>query len=261
MPIDQLVDSIQNINSESILSASADCYYSNKTSSYEMRVLYQSINSFVDLFQKANDAFITGNESEALIIYSKAYLFYQAFGNESAIGVVKNNMGNIHYKQKRYQEGFLAFSDSVQIIQQLYNRYLQKYLKFGIKKEDLLVDEGFKDMSDALIQRQFNLAEKSYQYLVEHKHHFDEETKILIIQFQLASKGNWRKDLQNRINLIKEKKDYPQDLKVFQGFVVEVINQYQITLSSIAISEYFEPLSSFIMLRLSYCYFLLNDKD
>lgn len=85
----------------------------------------------------ANEAFNQGNDSQAIIGYAVANQFYLENGNVLGSGVIQNNMGAIHMRNKRFGESINSFRQSIEIIESEWDRYKKKYMKFGVTEQEL----------------------------------------------------------------------------------------------------------------------------
>jgi len=85
--------------------------------SEEITQLYQSFSKLKFVMKYANAEFFSGNDAQALINYSNALKLYEEINNKDGIGMTYNNIGNIHLKNKRYEEAIEYYRKAVQVIE------------------------------------------------------------------------------------------------------------------------------------------------
>lgn len=91
--------------------------------SEEITQLYQSFSKLKFLMKYANAEFFSGNDAQALINYSNALKLYEEINNTEGIGMTYNNIGNIHLKNKRYEEAINYYRKAVELIENDLNAY------------------------------------------------------------------------------------------------------------------------------------------
>ena len=92
--------------------------YENSTST-EIRELYKAFNKLSSTLKFESNTFV-GNDTQSLLEYAEACEIFQEVGNIKAMGICHNNMGNIHYRNKRYREAVEAYTGAVKLAIQLY---------------------------------------------------------------------------------------------------------------------------------------------
>jgi hypothetical protein len=75
-------------------------------------------------------------------------------------------MGAIHMRNKRFSESIGSFRQSIEVIENEWERYKKKYMKYGVTEQELQVDQEFQKLSTIVLNRCFNLCECLSQYLL-----------------------------------------------------------------------------------------------
>lgn len=91
--------------------------------SEEITQLYQSFSKLKFVMKYANAEFFSGNDAQALINYSNALKLYEEINNQDGIGMTYNNIGNIHLKNKRYDEAVEFYRKAVNVIEHDLNAF------------------------------------------------------------------------------------------------------------------------------------------
>lgn len=94
-----------------------------KNSSADIHALYESFSSLSLTFNFANNVLgQKDNETMALLSYADSYQNFKG-KNEKAMGICMNNIGNIHYRAKRYNEAAKAYEEAIQIGKKMLEKY------------------------------------------------------------------------------------------------------------------------------------------
>ena len=91
--------------------------------SEEITQLYQSFSKLKFVMKYANAEFFSGNDAQALINYSNALQLYEEINNKDGIGMTYNNIGNIHLKNKRFEDAIDYYKKAVEIIESDLNAF------------------------------------------------------------------------------------------------------------------------------------------
>lgn len=91
--------------------------------SEEMTQLYQSFSKLKFVMKYANAEFFCGNDAQALMNYSNALKLYEEINNNDGIGMIYNNIGNIHLKNKRFEEAIFYYRKAVHMIENDLNAF------------------------------------------------------------------------------------------------------------------------------------------
>jgi len=90
-----------------------------KNCSSDIRALYDSFSNLSLTFNFANNALTQkDNETLSLLSYADSYQMFKG-KNEKATGICMNNIGNIHYRAKRYNEAANAYKEAIKIAENL----------------------------------------------------------------------------------------------------------------------------------------------
>ncbi|CAD8066200.1 unnamed protein product [Paramecium sonneborni] len=194
-PIDELTHSLRNIDQNNI-----DEYFSERLQGEssklipdEMILLLRSVYDFIGIVKIANEAFIQGNDGQAIIGYAVANQFYLENGNKLGAGVIQNNMGVIHIRNRRFQEAIFCFKEAIICIQNEWEKYKHKYSSVGIHEDELIVDQEYQNLSKIVFNRCFNLCEALGEFLL---------SEILELQELLFTDKTQRKSLFNVENMM-----------------------------------------------------------
>lgn len=79
----------------------------------EVKDLCLSFFLVKNIFEEASLAFDSGNQTDALIKYSVGLNFYERVNNYVIAGIISNNIGNIHYNFKRYNQAIEKYERSI----------------------------------------------------------------------------------------------------------------------------------------------------
>eukprot|EP01022_Parablepharisma_sp_SALTPOND_P020888 TRINITY_DN3926_c0_g1_i1.p5 TRINITY_DN3926_c0_g1~~TRINITY_DN3926_c0_g1_i1.p5 ORF type:complete len:197 (-),score=20.41 TRINITY_DN3926_c0_g1_i1:3265-3855(-) len=94
-----------------------DPAYNNASS--DIHVLYDSFSTLSMTFNFASNALAQkDNETLALLSYADSYQMFKG-KNEKATGICMNNIGNIHYRARRYNEAAKAYEEAIQIAKKM----------------------------------------------------------------------------------------------------------------------------------------------
>ncbi|CAD8103406.1 unnamed protein product [Paramecium primaurelia] len=194
-PIDELTYSLRNIDQNNI-----DEYFSERLQGEssklipdEMILLLRSVYDFIGIVKIANEAFIQGNDGQAVIGYAVANQFYLENGNKLGAGVIQNNMGVIHIRNRRFQEAIFCFKEAIICIENEWEKYKHKYQSVGINEDELIIDQEYQNLSKIVFNRCFNLCEALSEFLL---------SEILELQELLFSHKTQRQSIFNMENMM-----------------------------------------------------------
>lgn len=123
------------------------------------------------LIKSGDDNYYVDLDAETLIKYSNSYLLFRLMKNRKGMGIVLNNMGNIHSKLNRIDEAISSYKQSLELaeldlmeillVDNLYVFYKVEPTKGwrNIKKKSDFEDEYFK----------YNLSKRKKVILVNRK--------------------------------------------------------------------------------------------
>lgn len=90
-----------------------------RNSSADVHALYDSFSNLSLTFNFANNALTQkDNETLSLLSYADSYQMFKG-KNEKATGICMNNIGNIHYRARRYNEAANAYKEAIKIAENL----------------------------------------------------------------------------------------------------------------------------------------------
>ncbi|KAL4455716.1 hypothetical protein ABPG74_003126 [Tetrahymena malaccensis] len=81
--------------------------------SLETQLLYRSFFELFECLLYTSERFFVNNQGQTLLELSKSVSFFQKFGNNSALGIIHNNIGNILLNQQHYFQALENFSLAV----------------------------------------------------------------------------------------------------------------------------------------------------
>ncbi len=92
----------------------------------EINELFLNFECLNILIKFGNDKNYSELNAESLIKYSNAYLLFKSMNNSKGMGIILNNMGNIHMKLGRFEEAIFSYKESLSLVR----KNLQKTLHF-----------------------------------------------------------------------------------------------------------------------------------
>ncbi|MDR3547475.1 MAG: tetratricopeptide repeat protein [Candidatus Pacebacteria bacterium] len=132
-PIAELNKKLNLLNRHFEVELSLDSAYKNAPA--DIHALYDSFSNLSMTFNFASNALSQkNNETLALLNYADSYQMFKG-KNEKAMGICMNNIGNIHYRAKRYDEAAKAYEEAVNIA----TRMLEKYISLSASLKSTIV--------------------------------------------------------------------------------------------------------------------------
>ena len=116
--------------------------------SEEITQLYQSFSKLKFVMKYANAEFFSGNDAQALINYSNALKLYEEINNKDGVGMTYNNIGNIHLKNKRYEEAIIYYKKAVEVIENDLNAFYKdtSFFRESLKFKDKTLNNSKKPL-------------------------------------------------------------------------------------------------------------------
>ncbi|CAD8116567.1 unnamed protein product [Paramecium sonneborni] len=109
-PLNDLTHKLELIASDTL----AIQIYSNfRQSSLEVNLLYDALDQLVTVLNFSNDRYFEGDDTSLLIKYAQGKALFQKMKSNKGMGMILNNIGNIHRRQKRYIEAIQCYRDSI----------------------------------------------------------------------------------------------------------------------------------------------------
>jgi hypothetical protein len=116
-PIIDLNNKIKLMRNQKDMNIVLDEKYKN--ASIEIKTLYESFDNLTTTIRFTNNAFNAGSDARALLNFAEAYQLFSGVNNLKAMGICLNNMGNIHYRNKRYNEACIDYKESIRLAKKL----------------------------------------------------------------------------------------------------------------------------------------------
>jgi tetratricopeptide (TPR) repeat protein len=79
----------------------------------EIQRLLDTFDGLTVALRLGNEQYLSGNLAVAFANYTKAAALFEKMGNVRGTGVCANNLGNIHYAQKQYEEAAACYRKSI----------------------------------------------------------------------------------------------------------------------------------------------------
>ncbi|KAL4479948.1 hypothetical protein ABPG74_020464 [Tetrahymena malaccensis] len=183
--------------------------------SLETQLLYRSFFELFECVLYTSENFFVNNQGQTLLELSKKVGFFKKFGNNSAVGIIHNNIGNILLNQKHYFQALENFSLAI-----MYAKY-EIIQFFSDNNINYLFDNVFQFYS--LNETSFDVPQKTS----EHQY-----SKVSI--FSINKKNSSFSEAKNRLknnSYNQEKQDSNQNLQV-RSEATPAITRQQITSNS-----------------------------
>ncbi len=84
-----------------------------------MQTIYSAILDAQTTINFANNGFLKVNDTEALLDFAEAYTIFKKVENKPAMLVCMNNIGVIHFKERRYEDAAKTFKDAIKLSKEL----------------------------------------------------------------------------------------------------------------------------------------------
>ncbi|CAK61368.1 unnamed protein product (macronuclear) [Paramecium tetraurelia] len=217
-PINDLTHKLELIAQDTL----AIQIYSNfRQSSLEVNLLYDALDQLVTVLNFSNDRYFEGDDTSLLIKYAQGKALFQKMKSNKGMGMILNNIGNIHRRQQRYIEAIQCYRESIALceddlrmllgdIKLLEVKRLQKGISIDISGESRFSQSGSKRVSmiereiqtsqleDIYSSRNFSLANVLIEYadnnqslsIEEKRQLYKESLECLNITLSLDQKDN-----------------------------------------------------------------------
>lgn len=194
-PINDLITFLKNIENDQ------DVVKNFREYSYEINLLYSSFQRLKNVLKIANDAFLTGNDAQALLNYSTALNLYKRIHNNHAMGISYNNVGNLHFINKRYDEAINSFKDSVEcakndLVQLETKRNQMSHTSIDVKTREEF-ENRIKEYTESQLNRKYSLCRSYFMKCHQAKKKGNRMTKTELNAF-------WLKSAEQNNELVKQ---------------------------------------------------------
>lgn len=122
-PISDLAEVVKSLANDD---TDADVTKNFEPNSKEICQLYNSFTKLKYIMKYANKEFLSGNDAQALINYANALNLYLELNHKEGVGITYNNIGNIHFKNERFEEAISCYRLAVQTVEDELNETHKK---------------------------------------------------------------------------------------------------------------------------------------
>lgn len=81
-----------------------------------MKILFATVTQVFQTIQFANEAYFSGDSASSLMHWAEAALLFSKTDSKRALGTSLKNIGNIHLKERRFDEAIEYLRQSVETV-------------------------------------------------------------------------------------------------------------------------------------------------